>query len=196
MKLNKHHIFPLILIFFGVIMTILFATGLRKNNQLIQEVEDKYSETTTSSSSKSSTTEESVTTASSISSETTSTASSIAETTTTSSSTETTAAISQATTSETSPVVLDVNDFISKYNNSELDTSLTYQFDAVPIWQEDWDTAIYIEDGTVAGFMMFANSSIANKIKDSTLVTFTVRIDANSTIYIDPVHVISAKVNQ
>lgn len=193
MKPNKHHILPLALIFVGILLTIVFATGLRKNNQLTQKIEDRYLETTTSSSSESSTTQESF--ISNTTSEATSTESSTTKTTTTSSFTETSTTL-QATTSDTNPVVLDVNEFVSKYNDSELDTSLTYQFDAVPIWQEDWDTEIYIEDGTTAGFMMFASPSIVNKIKDSTLVTFTVRIDANSTVYIDPVRVNSAVVKQ
>ncbi|MGT2964769.1 hypothetical protein [Streptococcus acidominimus] len=194
MKPNKHHILPLTLIFVGILLTIVFATGLRKNNQLTQKIEDRYLETTTSSSSESSTNQESFT--SNTTSETTSTESSTTETITTSSSSET-STTSQVTTSETNPVVLDVNDFVSKYNDSELDTSLTYQFDAVPVWQEDWDnTTIYIEDGTTAGFMLFTSSSIAKKIEDASLVTFTVKIDANSTIYIDPVRVTSAQVIQ
>lgn len=106
---------------------------------------------------------------------------------------------SSSTTATTTPIVLTINEFITKYDNSELDTNLTYQFDAELARQEDWgldadgiEYSIFIKDGKPAGFIMFTKEHIANTIKNSKTVTFTVKIDSSSTTYIDPVRVVSA----
>ena len=94
---------------------------------------------------------------------------------------------------------MDVREFIRQYNDTEMDTNSLYQFDAEPydtaLWGLDADRKdymIYIADGTNAGFLLLTTSSIANSIKDSKKVTFTVRIDPTSTISIDPIYVVSA----
>lgn len=40
--------------------------------------------------------------------------------------------------------------------------------------------------------MLLTTSAVANTIKNSKTVTFTVKIDSGSTTYIDPVRVVSA----
>lgn len=106
--------------------------------------------------------------------------------------------VSSSTTATTTPIVLTINDFITKYDNSELDTTLTYQFDAEPtakdLWGLDSDGKEYVIDikGPDYDFMLLTTSAVANTIKNSKTVTFTVKIDASSTTYIDPVRVVSA----
>lgn len=97
------------------------------------------------------------------------------------------------------PVAIDVNEFIKKYDEGSLDTSLVYQFDAEPSWHQDWgldadgvEYSIFIKGHTYEDFIIFTNERVANSIRNSNLVTFTVRIDTTSTTYIEPVRVISA----
>lgn len=203
MKLSRNQLFSIALTAVAIIITIIFATGLKKNNQLTQRYIASQSEATTSSSSVSATS--STTTPSSSVSATSSTifsSSSASATSSTTASNSSTSTTSSTITAGTDPVIIDVNDFISKYDNSELDTSLIYQFDAEPIWQEEWgldadnkEYSMYIRypnDPINYDFILFTTSSIANSIKNSKSATFTVKIDTSSTTYINPVRVISA----
>lgn len=121
-----------------------------------------------------------------------------AETSTSSSSQKKTGA-SRTESSSAFPTVLDSADFIRKYDNSELDKTLTYQFDAEPFDTEFWgldadgkEYSIYIKDDKDAGFILLTTEAIAKSIQNSKTATFTVMIDTDSTTYIDPVRVISA----
>ncbi|HEM6058887.1 TPA: hypothetical protein U2B72_000057 [Streptococcus suis] len=195
MKLSRNQLFSTALTAVAIIITIIFATGLKKNNQLTQRYIASQSEATTSSSSVSATS--STTPSSTIFS-----SSSVSATSSTTASNSSTSTTSSTITAGTDPVIIDVNDFISKYDNSELDTSLIYQFDAEPIWQEEWgldadnkEYSMYIRypnDPINYDFILFTTSSIANSIKNSKSATFTVKIDTSSTTYINPVRVISA----
>ncbi|MDO4902608.1 MAG: mitoguardin [bacterium] len=211
----------------GTIILIIFSVGLRvrtqqnkkeheNQSQLVSQSnsEDSSKEPSSSSSEKNSSTSTTTTSPSSSSSEETSTESSTATESSSSSSSEETSTKSTTTPNSssteiasqedtTSPIVIDVNEFINKDNNYELDTNQIYQFDAEPFETELWgldadrkEYGITIKDGSHSGYLLLTTKAIAEEIKDSKTVTFTVKIDTTSTTYIDPVRVISATPKQ